>query len=56
MNEMNIILDSTTATSVFFYGSVLANLAFGVAVSWMRSAPLRRRARWLRLTAQAGAR
>jgi hypothetical protein len=53
MDEMAGIFDSSAATAVFCYASILAIEVFGVWWSWMLSRPARRRQRWARLTAPA---
>jgi hypothetical protein len=38
MNEISQILDSPSATVMFFYSSLFGFLLFGAAVSWLQAA------------------
>jgi hypothetical protein len=48
MLQLDAILADDLPRQVFFYLSTVAFLCFGAFVSWARSEPSRRRARWQR--------
>jgi hypothetical protein len=48
MLQLDAILADDLPRQVFFYLSAVAFLGFGTFVSWARSEPSRRRARWQR--------
>jgi hypothetical protein len=50
MDDVSVIFDSPLALSVFFHVAVASIVGLGILVSWVESAPARRRTRWLRQT------
>ena len=51
MDFAGAIFSSPLALTVFFYTAVASIVGHGILVSWVESAPVRRRVRWLRRTA-----
>ncbi len=56
MDDASAIFSSPLALSAYFYTAVAAIVGLGILVSWVESAPARRRERWLRHTMRPAAR